>query len=64
MEKVFVARHPLTYIKDVKFHTSADCPSFKRAHLDYKKIITRFEHENQVTFQILLNKYEKYRIIN
>jgi len=44
-EKVFIARHPLTYIKDVKFHTNADCPSFRRAHPDYKKIITRKEAE-------------------
>ena len=44
-EKVFIAQHPLTYIKDTKFHTNADCPSFRRAHPNYKKIITRREAE-------------------
>lgn len=45
MEKVFVARNPLTYIKDTKFHTNADCSSFRRADPKYKKTMNRTEAE-------------------
>lgn len=43
--KVFVATNPLTYHKDIKFHTNADCFSFRKADPRYKKSMDREKAE-------------------